>query len=85
MARAKPAGGGKRPGPQTVRVQLHLGGDVFRRLGVHAALVQRDKSALASEILDAWLRRYGQGRALWSDSTDPVNPDSGGIGGEMSG
>src|SRR3954452_6300459 len=48
---AKTPGGARKPGAKTVRVQLHLGEQVTRRLDVHAALVGRNSSRVAEEIL----------------------------------
>src|SRR5262245_30780491 len=62
---AKPSGGAKRPGAQTLRVQLHLGGQTVERLRVHTALCHRSDSAMADEILLGWLSRYGRGRDLF--------------------
>ena len=73
---AKSPSGAKRADTKTVRVQLHLGETVSKRLSVHAALVGRNASRVADEILDGWLCRYGKGREIFNDDpsgqvTDP--------------
>ena len=73
---AKPPGGAKRSDTKTVRVQLHLDEQVSKRLAVHAALVGRNASRVADEILDGWLCRYGKGREIFTGNpgvevTDP--------------
>jgi hypothetical protein len=47
------------------RQTLHLGEQTVNRLGVHATLVGRDRSAVANEILLAWLARFGRGREIF--------------------
>ena len=73
---AKPPGGAKGSDTKTVRVQLHLDEQVSKRLAVHAALVGRNASRVADEILDGWLCRYGKGREIFTGTpgvevTDP--------------
>ena len=73
---AKTPGDAKRDDTKTVRVQLHLGETVSKRLSVHAALEGRNASRVADEILVGWLRRYGKGREIFKDDpsaqvTDP--------------
>jgi hypothetical protein len=58
-------GGAKRPETKTVRSQLHLGEQTQKRLAVHAALVGRNASRVADEILLSYLVRFGQGRAIF--------------------
>jgi hypothetical protein len=53
---------------------LHLGEQTVKRLGVHATLVGRDRSAVANEILLAWLARFGRGREIF-ESPGPVDLD----------
>jgi hypothetical protein len=74
---AKPPDGAKQPEAKMVRVQLHLGETVSKRLSVHAALEGRNASRVADEILVGWLRRYGKGREIFKDDpsaqvTDPL-------------
>lgn len=57
-------GGVLTPKRPTVRVQLHLDVDTVQRLGVHATLLQRDKSHEANWILRSYLIHKGQGRDL---------------------
>jgi hypothetical protein len=66
----KTPGGAKKPKAKTVRLQLHLGEGVVRRLNVHAALVGRNSSRVAEEILNGWLSRFGKGREIFTD--DPA-------------
>jgi hypothetical protein len=61
----KVPGGAKRPETKTVRSQLHLGETTAKRLAVHAALVGRNASRVADEILLSYLTRFGQGRAIF--------------------
>ena len=72
---AKPLSGARHHDTKTVRVQLHLGETTSKRLSVHAALVGRNASRVADEVLAGWLSRFGKGREIF---TDPV-------GGEVSG
>jgi hypothetical protein len=46
-------------------VTLHLGETTAKRLSVHAALVGRNASRVADEILAGWLGRFGKGRAIF--------------------
>jgi hypothetical protein len=71
----RPPGSARRPAAGTVRTQLHLGEQTAKRLAVHAALVGRNASRVADEILAGWLARFGKGREIF---TNPV-------GGEVSG
>ncbi len=73
---AKTPGGAKRPGAKvaTSRVQLHLGEKTVERLGVHCSLSHRNLSAVADEILSAWLARYGKGRELFPSEADSLGP-----------
>jgi hypothetical protein len=66
----KAPGGARKPETKRVRVQLHLGESVTRRLNVHAALVGRNSSRVAEEILNGWLSRFGKGREIFTD--DPT-------------
>lgn len=68
---AKSSGSAKRSGAKTARLQLHLGETTVKRLAVHAALVGRNQSRVADEILMSYLERYGRGRELFADSDDP--------------
>jgi hypothetical protein len=63
----KAPGGGKRPETKTVRQQLHLGEQTAKRLAVHAALVGRNASRVADEVLAGWLTRFGKGREIFAD------------------
>jgi hypothetical protein len=73
---AKAPGGAKRPGTKTVRCQLHLGEQTQTRLAVHAALVRRNASRVADEILSSWLKRFGQGRANFPEEESlPADAD----------
>ena len=53
-------GSGSKRTTKTVKVTLHLGEETYKRLGIHAVCVQRDKSNVAEEILGKWLRRFGR-------------------------
>ena len=64
---AKPPSGAKRSATTTVRVQLHLGEQTAKRLAVHAALVGRNASRVADEVLAGWLSRFGKGREIFTD------------------
>jgi hypothetical protein len=58
---------------------LHLGEETVKRLGVHCSLVGRDRSAVANEILAAWLTRFGQGRRIFEaddQRSDPAGVDA---------
>lgn len=72
---AKPSGGAKRNADKPIRLQLHLGESTVKRLNVHAALVGRNTSRVAEEILAAWLCRYGKGREIFGD-TPPTEEES---------
>ena len=67
---AKPPGGAKKPADKTARIQLHLGEQTAKRLNVHAALVGRNSSRVADEILSGWLGRFGKGREIFTDPVD---------------
>lgn len=64
---SKTPGSAKRPETKTVRTQLHLGEQTAKRLNVHAALVGRNSSRVADEILSTWLGRFGKGREIFTD------------------
>jgi hypothetical protein len=66
----KSPGGAKRIDIKTARVQLHLGETTAKRLSVHAALVGRNASRVADDILSAWLGRFGKGRECFSVTAD---------------
>jgi hypothetical protein len=66
----KPSVSAKRPRAKTARVQLHLGETTLKRLAVHAALVGRNQSRVADEVLSSYLDRYGRGRELFADPGD---------------
>jgi hypothetical protein len=72
---AKPPGGAKRDGTKTVRVQLHLGETTSKRLSVHAALVGRNASRVADEVLASWLARFGRGREIFDAPEGAVESD----------
>lgn len=62
------------------RVQLHLGKQTARRLGVHAALKGVKASHLADEVLSKWLARWGEGKELFPaplDIEDRLDPTLG--------
>jgi hypothetical protein len=73
---AKPSGGAKQPKAKAVRLQLHLGELVVRRLNVHAALVGRNSSRVAEEILDGWLSRFGKGREIFTETATAQVPQA---------
>jgi hypothetical protein len=72
---AKPPSGAKQPATKTVRVQLHLGETTSKRLSVHAALVGRNASRVADEVLAGWLARYGRGREIFDAPEGAVDAD----------
>jgi hypothetical protein len=53
---------------------LHLGETTVKRLNVHAALVGRNASRVADEILTAYLARHGRGRELFPADDQPRDP-----------
>jgi hypothetical protein len=53
---------------------LHLDETTVKRLGVHCSLVGRDRSAVANEILAAWLARYGHGRQIFDSHEEGRDP-----------
>ena len=65
---AKAPGSARRSDTQTVRTQLHLGEQTAKRLAVHAALVGRNASRVADEVLAGWLSRFGKGREIFTDN-----------------
>ncbi len=65
---AKVPVGAKRPGAKKLRVQLHLGESLVQRLGVHCAMVGKNQSAMAEEILGAYLTRFGKGREIFGQA-----------------
>jgi hypothetical protein len=67
---ARPPGGARKLTDKSVRVQLHLGEQTAKRLNVHAALVGRNSSRVAEEILSGWLGRFGKGREIFTDTLD---------------
>jgi hypothetical protein len=69
---AKVPGGAKRPATGTVRSQLHLGEQTQKRLAVHAALVGRNASRVADEILLSYLSRHGRGREIFESPGEVV-------------
>jgi hypothetical protein len=73
----KPPGSAKRSDTKPVRMQLHLGGQTAKRLNVHAALVGRNASRVADEILASYLTRYGQGREIFDTSAEAAENDPG--------
>lgn len=80
---AKSLGGTKPAVAKTTRQTLHLGEQTVKRLGVHATLVGRDRSAVANEILSMWLCRFGRGREIFespgSVDLDDRREDTGGV------
>jgi hypothetical protein len=73
----KPPGGAKRSDTKTVRTQLHLGEQTAKRLAVHAALVGRNASRVADEILDSYLSRFGRGREIFDAPDGSIDNDPG--------
>jgi hypothetical protein len=71
----KPPGSAKRAATATVRVQLHLGETTSKRLSVHAALVGRNASRIADEVLAGWLSRFGKGREIFDASEEAPESD----------
>jgi len=57
-----------------VRSQLHLGETTQKRLAVHAALVGRNASRVADEILAGWLARFGRGREIFDSHEEGRDP-----------
>ena len=82
---ARSSGGAKKSKRPTARIQLHLGAETVKRLGVHSALCSRDKSREADRILRSYLAHRGQGRELFpplpkEEEEDPGElPDMGNI------
>lgn len=72
---SKSSGGGDRRAGKTTRLQLHLGTQTVRRLGVHCAWVGRNQSSMADQILLAWLRANGKCREEF-DEADPIDLES---------
>lgn len=70
---AKPPGGARRKAEKTQRLQLHLGENTVKRLGVHCSLVGRNQSREAERILLRYLSRDGKGRELFDQPDD--DPD----------
>jgi hypothetical protein len=70
-------GDAKPPATVTVRVQLHLGETTSKRLSVHAALVGRNASRVADEILTGYLARFGRGREIFESSEEAAKDDPG--------
>jgi hypothetical protein len=70
----KSLGSAKPPVAKTIRSTLHLSEQVVERLGVHCSLAHRDRSAVANEILAAWLTRFGKGRAIFEADDQPGDP-----------
>ena len=69
---AKTPSSAKRGSAKTVRLQLHLGEQVAKRLAVHAALSGRNQSRVTEEVLLSWLSRFGQGKEIF-DAVSPVD------------
>jgi hypothetical protein len=74
---ARPPGGASRGDTKVVRCQLHLGEQTVKRLNVHAALVARNASRVADEVLAGWLARYGQGRDIFNPADLESRQDQG--------
>ncbi len=51
-------GGGSPAGPSTVKVTLHLSVETAQRLGVESAMRRISQSAIAEEVLAAYLSRW---------------------------
>lgn len=64
-----PGSAGRRSG-KTTRLQLHVGEETSKRLGVHCALVGRNMSAEVDRLLLRFLAREGKGRELFSVPDD---------------
>ena len=65
---AKPSSGAKQPAGKSTRLQLHLGEQTVKRLGVHCALAGRNQSKEADRILLRYLSREGRGRELFGET-----------------
>ena len=65
---ARPSGGAKQPAAKTARLQLHLGEQTIRRLGVHCALAGRNQSKEADRILLRYLSKEGRGRECFGET-----------------
>jgi hypothetical protein len=52
------AHGGSAAGPTTVKVTLHLSVETAQRLGVESAMRRISQSAIAEEVLAAYLARW---------------------------
>jgi hypothetical protein len=50
--------GGSPAGPSTVKVTLHLSVETAQRLGVESAMRRVSQSAIAEEVLGAYLSRW---------------------------
>jgi hypothetical protein len=50
--------GGSPAGPSTVKVTLHLSVETAQRLGVESAMRRVSQSAIAEEVLAAYLARW---------------------------
>jgi hypothetical protein len=50
--------GGSPSSPSTVKVTLHLSVETAQRLGVESAMRRISQSAIAEEVLAAYLRRW---------------------------
>ena len=50
--------GGSPAGPSTVKVTLHLSVETAQRLGVESAMRRISQSAIAEEVLAAYLSRW---------------------------
>jgi hypothetical protein len=50
--------GGSPSGPSTVKVTLHLSVETAQRLGVESAMRRISQSAIAEEVLAAYLSRW---------------------------
>jgi hypothetical protein len=50
--------GGSPAGPNTVKVTLHLSVETAQRLGVESAMRRISQSAIAEEVLAAYLSRW---------------------------
>lgn len=70
----KPPVSAKRKAEKSQRLQLHLGENTVKRLGVHCSLVGKNQSREAERILLRYLAREGKGRELF-DQTDDLDPD----------
>ena len=70
---AKPGGGGKKKADETARLQVHLGKETVRRLGVHCSMKDSNWSQEVERILMRFLVKEGRGRELFSVPEDSAD------------